>query len=64
LKVSANVKISIQYFENFGGANAPNAPLVGRLVFIVRFSSEFSVRTQCKGVLTVASFRNSLAQFF
>jgi len=25
-KVSANVKIAIQYFENFGGANAPNAP--------------------------------------
>jgi len=26
LKVSANVRITIQYFENFGGANAPNAP--------------------------------------
>jgi len=26
LKVSANVKIAIHYFENFGGANAPNAP--------------------------------------
>jgi len=27
LKVSANVKIAMQCFENFGGANAPNAPL-------------------------------------
>jgi len=26
LKVSANVKIAMQCFENFGGANAPNAP--------------------------------------
>jgi len=26
LKVSANVKIAIHYFENFEGANAPNAP--------------------------------------
>jgi len=24
LKVSAKVKIATQYFENFGGANAPN----------------------------------------
>jgi len=34
LKVSANVKIAVQYFENFGGgANAPNAtpPPVARL---------------------------------
>jgi len=30
LKVSSNVKIAIQYFKNFGGANAP--PLVARLV--------------------------------
>jgi len=26
MKVSANVKIAMQCFENFGGANAPNAP--------------------------------------
>jgi len=26
LKVSAYVKISVECFENFGGANAPNAP--------------------------------------
>jgi len=26
LKVSANVKIAMQCVENFGGANAPNAP--------------------------------------
>jgi len=26
LKVSANVKIAMQCFENFGGTNAPNAP--------------------------------------
>jgi len=25
LKVSAHVKISVECFENFGGANAPNA---------------------------------------
>jgi len=30
LKVSANVKIAIQYFENFGGGT--NAPLVARLM--------------------------------
>jgi len=34
LKGSANVKIAMQCFENFGGANAPNAPrLVARLVY-------------------------------
>jgi len=33
LKVSTNVKIAMHCFENFGGANAPNAPLqVARLV--------------------------------
>ena len=33
LKGSANVKISVQCFENFGGTNAPNVPpLVARLV--------------------------------
>jgi len=26
LKVSTNVKIAMQCFENFGGTNAPNAP--------------------------------------
>jgi len=26
VKVSANVKIAMQCFESFGGANAPNAP--------------------------------------
>jgi len=26
LKVSANVKIAMQYFENSGGKNSPNAP--------------------------------------
>jgi len=31
LKVSANVKIAMQCFENFGGANAPNTPLVVHL---------------------------------
>jgi len=30
LNVSANVKIAMQRFENFGGTNAPN-PLVARL---------------------------------
>jgi len=29
LKVSANVKIALQCFENFGGANTPNAPPTG-----------------------------------
>jgi len=34
LKVSANVKIAMQCFKNFGGANAPNAPLVARLLYL------------------------------
>jgi len=32
LKVSTNVDIAMQCFENFGRGNAPNAPLVARLV--------------------------------
>jgi len=31
VKVSAYAKISVEYFENFGEGNAPNAPLVARL---------------------------------
>jgi len=38
LKVSTNVKIAMQCFENFGEANAPNAPpLVARLPPIAIF---------------------------
>ena len=36
LKVAANVKLAMQCFENFGGAYAPNAPLVVRLSTVQR----------------------------
>ena len=36
MKVAENVKLAMQRFENFGGVNAPNSPLVARLSTVQR----------------------------
>jgi len=59
LKVSAYVKISVECFENFGGANAPNvSPLIARLVQPISINIVFG----CKQAQCIVEYVNWVYQ--
>jgi len=60
LKVSANVKISVECFENFGEANAPNAspPCLRAWFGMVRHSFNW-LHTSCILISELCIFNSS-----